>query len=98
MKLTIFSIDEADGYAKMDFLKEIDLMKNVGHHRNLVNMLACCVRADPPLLILEFMVNGDLLKYLRKHRNQVGYVHRVRHKFHYSFSYVLLALFKDITW
>mgnify|MGYP001795546316 CR=1 FL=1 len=48
------------------------MMRNVGHHRNIVNMIACCVKADPPLLIMEFVAYGDLQKYLRKHRDKVN--------------------------
>ena len=64
--------EEADPDDKMEFMREIDLMKNVGVHRNIVNMLACCVRTDPPLLIMEYVAYGDLLKYLRQRRDRVS--------------------------
>ena len=51
-------------------------MKNVGVHKHKVNMLACCVRADPPLLIMEYVGYGDLLRYLRQRRDRVT-VHTV---------------------
>ena len=66
------STEDTNPDDKMEFMREIDLMKNVGVHRNIVNMLACCVRADPPLLIMEYVAYGDLLKYLRQRRDRVS--------------------------
>ena len=46
-------------------------MKEVGCHRNIVNMLGCCISVEPMYLVVEYLANGDLLNYLRKKRNQV---------------------------
>lgn len=46
-------------------------MKEVGSHRNIVNMLGCCISVEPMYLVVEYLANGDLLNYLRKRRNQV---------------------------
>ncbi|KAL9953559.1 hypothetical protein ACROYT_G040995 [Oculina patagonica] len=63
--------EEADNEQKKEFLKEIQLMKEVGSHRNIVNMLGCCTSVEPMYLVVEYLANGDLLNYLRKRRNQV---------------------------
>ncbi|XP_078349463.1 uncharacterized protein LOC144634385 [Oculina patagonica] len=63
--------EEADDEQKKEFLKEIQLMKKVGSHRNIVNMLGCCTSVEPMYLVVEYLANGDLLNYLRKRRNQV---------------------------
>ena len=46
-------------------------MKEVGVHRNIVNMLGCCTRVEPMYLVVEYVSHGDLLNYLRKRRDQV---------------------------
>jgi len=54
-----------------DFLEEILLMKQIGYHQNILNLLACCTMTSPMFLVVEFAKNGDLLNYLRKRREQV---------------------------
>jgi len=54
-----------------DFLEEIQLMKQIGYHQNILNLLACCTMTNPVFLVVEFAKNGDLLHYLRKTRQQV---------------------------
>ncbi|XP_020898230.1 receptor-type tyrosine-protein kinase FLT3, partial [Exaiptasia diaphana] len=62
--------DMADAEQTREFLKEIQLMKDVGSHRNIVNMLGCGTLSDPMFLIVEYLPNGDLLHYLRKRRGK----------------------------
>ena len=54
-----------------DFLNEINLMKRVGYHANIVNMMGCCTTKEPMFLIVEYVAYGDLLHYLRQRRNKV---------------------------
>ena len=54
-----------------EFLEEIQLMKQIGYHLNILNLLACCTMTNPMFLVVEFAKNGDLLQYLRKRRQQV---------------------------
>ena len=54
-----------------EFLEEILLMKQIGYHPNILNLLACCTVTKPMFLVVEFAKNGDLLDYLRKRREQV---------------------------
>ncbi|GMR51921.1 hypothetical protein PMAYCL1PPCAC_22116, partial [Pristionchus mayeri] len=58
----------ADSSAEREFRDEIDLMKKIGYHERLVNLLACVTQSEPILLITEFCSNGDLLEFLRKRR------------------------------
>jgi len=51
-----------------DFHDEISLMKKIGYHKNIVNMIGCCTVRQPLCLIVEFMHNGNLLHYLRDGR------------------------------
>jgi len=70
--LYVFALlDGATEEQMQDFLEEIQLMKQIGYHRNILNLLACCTMTNPMFLVVEFAKNGDLLNYLRKTRQQV---------------------------
>ncbi|GMR55196.1 hypothetical protein PMAYCL1PPCAC_25391, partial [Pristionchus mayeri] len=60
--------ETADSLAERDFISEIDLMKTIGYHERLVNILACVTLTEPILLILEYCANGDLLTFMREKR------------------------------
>ncbi|XP_031550238.1 tyrosine kinase receptor Cad96Ca-like [Actinia tenebrosa] len=64
--------DTADSGEKQELLKEINLMKKLGSHRNIVNFLFCCTTSEPNFLVVEFLPKGDLLKYLRTNRHRVS--------------------------
>jgi len=66
------SLDSTDKEAKDQLLEEIELMKSIGSHRNVVNMLGCWVKSDPIFLLLEYVPYGDLQHWLRKKRIQVS--------------------------
>ena len=61
----------ADSDQRREFLEEIQLMKAVGSHKNIVNMLGCCTVEEPMFLLVEYIPYGDLLHYLRKRRGKV---------------------------
>ncbi|VDN07934.1 unnamed protein product [Thelazia callipaeda] len=56
----------ADQLSKSEFLREISLMKTLGYHERLVNMLACITETEPYCLVVEYCSDGDLLHFLRK--------------------------------
>lgn len=47
---------------------EIDMMKDIGYHRHVVSMLACCTRTQHLALVMEFIPFGNLQGFLKKHR------------------------------
>ena len=55
-----------------DFREEIMLMKSIGYHKNIVNLIGCSTLNKPLCLIVEYMPHGDLLYYLRKRRTKVS--------------------------
>ena len=58
---------------EQDFLQEIDLMKSIGFHKNIVNLIGASTQMKPLCLVLEYMPYGDLLHYLRKKRTHVSF-------------------------
>ncbi|KJH49621.1 protein tyrosine kinase [Dictyocaulus viviparus] len=55
-----------DDVSRGEFLREIGLMKSLGYHERLVNMLACITESEPLCLIMEYCNDGDLLRFLRE--------------------------------
>ncbi|XP_078588791.1 tyrosine kinase receptor Cad96Ca-like isoform X2 [Branchiostoma floridae x Branchiostoma japonicum] len=66
--VAIKTLRTGDQKAQEDFVKEQRVMSKL-HHGQLVRMLGCCTASDPLFLIMEYMENGDLGKFLRKHHD-----------------------------
>ncbi|XP_078660673.1 tyrosine kinase receptor Cad96Ca-like isoform X1 [Branchiostoma floridae x Branchiostoma belcheri] len=66
--VAIKTLRTEDQKAQDDFVKEQRVMSKL-HHDQLVRMLGCCTTSDPLLLIMEYMENGDLAKFLRKNHD-----------------------------
>ncbi len=76
-KLHIFSIiASADGNERMDFLKEIDIVKRISERTSphVVNMIGCVTVQEPLCLVIEYVEHGDLLTYLRLNRKKVNWL------------------------
>ncbi|CAI9276272.1 unnamed protein product [Lactuca saligna] len=56
--------------AKEDFESEVRVLTNV-HHRNLIRLLGCCNEGPELLLVLEYMENGSLEKFLYGERKGI---------------------------
>ena len=55
---------------RAEFLREINLMKTIGHHHHVVSMIGCCTLSEPVSLLVEHLPYGDLLHFLRNYRHQ----------------------------
>lgn len=79
-------IDEADGWTavaiktlkpgsnaenRLDFLAESETMKRFDH-KNIVQLFAVCLQAEPLYAIMEYMLYGDLKTYLLARRHLVN--------------------------
>ncbi|XP_073246813.1 platelet-derived growth factor receptor beta-like [Porites lutea] len=67
-------LENAGEEEKRQFLQEIDLMKDVGSHRNILSILGFWIRSEPIMLIMEYVPHGDLLQWLRNKRQQIKLV------------------------
>ena len=63
----------ASGSERLDFIKEIELMKKIanGNNSHVVNMVGCITVQEPLCLVTEFVKHGDLQTFLRACRKQV---------------------------
>ncbi|KAL4713624.1 hypothetical protein ACJJTC_017665 [Scirpophaga incertulas] len=55
---------------KQELLHEIYIMQKIGTHPNVVTLLGCCTEQEPFLLIMEYVMCGKLLTYLRERRSR----------------------------
>ncbi|KAI8508970.1 hypothetical protein Bbelb_128180 [Branchiostoma belcheri] len=67
-KGTVNLDDGADEAARRDFQQEVDIMRHVGYHPNIINLLGTCDHQGQQYMALELAGNGDLKKYLRTSR------------------------------
>ncbi len=51
-----------------NFIKELEIMKSVGKHENIMNLLGCCTKGGPLYVIIEYAKHGNLRNYLRSQR------------------------------
>ena len=69
--LLLRATDGADERTRQDFLQEIELMKTIGTHPNIVSMVGCVTQGEPLCLIVEHMTQGDLLHFLARCRHRM---------------------------
>ena len=64
-------IDDASEEQKEEFLQEIEQMKLLGAHQNIVSLVGCCTLQEHKFLVMEYVPFGDLLQWLRRMRRSV---------------------------
>ncbi|KAK2187383.1 hypothetical protein NP493_167g01010 [Ridgeia piscesae] len=60
--------DDATDRELADLIQEMEVMKIIGRHRNILNLLGCCTQDGPIYVIVEYAPNGNLRDFLRKRR------------------------------
>ncbi|XP_020288431.1 fibroblast growth factor receptor homolog 1-like isoform X2 [Pseudomyrmex gracilis] len=57
----------------LDLVSEMEMMKMIGKHVNIINLLGACTQNGPLYVIVEFAPHGNLRDFLRDHRPSSGY-------------------------
>lgn len=52
----------------MDLVSEMEMMKMIGKHINIINLLGCCTQNGPLYVVVEYAPHGNLRDFLRQHR------------------------------
>ena len=65
-------LDDSTSEQKEEFLREIEQMKLLGSHQNIVSLVGCCTLQEHKFLVIEYVPYGDLLQWLRRERRSVG--------------------------
>jgi hypothetical protein len=50
----------------MDLVSEMEMMKMIGKHINIINLLGCCTQDGPLYVVVEFAPHGNLRDFLRQ--------------------------------
>ncbi|RWS01419.1 Fibroblast growth factor receptor 3-like protein, partial [Dinothrombium tinctorium] len=56
-----------------DLVSEMEVMKKIGKHINIINLLGCCTQNGPLFVIVEYAPHGNLRDFLRTYRPSSGY-------------------------
>lgn len=67
LKVIWFSEGHTDA-EMMALVSEMEMMKMIGKHVNIINLLGCCTQDGPLYVIVEYAPNGNLREFLRNHR------------------------------
>uniref|UniRef100_A0A8C4T1H5 Fibroblast growth factor receptor 2 n=1 Tax=Erpetoichthys calabaricus TaxID=27687 RepID=A0A8C4T1H5_ERPCA len=51
-----------------DLVSEMEMMKMIGKHKNIINLLGACTQDGPLYVIVEYASKGNLREYLRARR------------------------------
>ncbi|XP_076099206.1 uncharacterized protein LOC143068793 isoform X1 [Mytilus galloprovincialis] len=78
--------DSAPLSYKEDLLAEINLMKRIGAHPNIVSMLGACTLSEPIALAMEYIPFGNLQMFLKKCRMEGDFTKRVGHPTEVTYS------------
>lgn len=52
----------------MDLVSEMEMLKVIGKHMNIINLLGCCTQNGPLYVLVEYAQYGNLRDFLRKNR------------------------------
>ncbi|CAH3147638.1 unnamed protein product, partial [Porites evermanni] len=63
-------LDNPSAAQKEEFQFEIEQMKQLGSHPNVVSLVGCCTLQEEKFLVIEYVPFGDLLTWLRCRRNR----------------------------
>ncbi|XP_022808910.1 fibroblast growth factor receptor 2-like [Stylophora pistillata] len=64
-------LETRTGEGKRQLLQEIEIMREIGFHKNVLTMLGFWVKSEPIYLVMEYLPYGDLLQWLRSQRKQI---------------------------
>lgn len=65
--------ENANEKEKSDLISELQVMKMLEPHQNVVRLLGCCTDKEPIFLIMEYISKGKLQSYLRNSRAERYY-------------------------
>lgn len=60
--------DNASDKDLADLISEMEMMKLIGRHKNIINLLGVCTQEGPLYVIVEYAAKGNLREFLRARR------------------------------
>lgn len=65
--------EDATDREMSDLMVEMEMMKIIRGHKNIINLLGCCTQSGPLYVIVEFAPHGNLRDFLRSRRPCTDY-------------------------
>ncbi|KAM7316150.1 hypothetical protein ACRRTK_024830 [Alexandromys fortis] len=60
--------DDANDQDLLDLVSEMEVMKAIGKHKNIINLLGACTQGGPLYVLMEYAAKGNLREFLRAQR------------------------------
>uniref|UniRef100_A0A2I2Y302 Fibroblast growth factor receptor n=1 Tax=Gorilla gorilla gorilla TaxID=9595 RepID=A0A2I2Y302_GORGO len=60
--------DDATDEDLSDLVSEMEMMKMIGKHKNVINLLGACTQGGPLYVLVEYAAKGNLREFLRARR------------------------------
>ncbi|KAK7795750.1 hypothetical protein U0070_025168 [Myodes glareolus] len=60
--------DDANDQDLLDLVSEMEMMKGIGKHKNIINLLGACTQGGPLFVLMEYAAKGNLRDFLRAQR------------------------------
>ncbi|XP_065217755.1 fibroblast growth factor receptor homolog 1-like isoform X1 [Planococcus citri] len=95
--------DDHNDTDMIDLVSEMELMKLIGNHPHVLQLLGCCSERGPFFVITEYAENGNLKTFLRKYLQQstkpsettlISYAHQIAQGMDYLAS--LKCIHRDL--
>ncbi|XP_065217235.1 fibroblast growth factor receptor 2-like [Planococcus citri] len=96
--------DDHNDTDMMDLVSEMEIMKLLGNHPNILRLIGCCSQRGPLYVITEYAQNGNLKNFLRKYLNEqsikpsettlISYAHQIAQGMDYLAS--LKCIHRDL--
>ena len=67
VEVAIKKTNHVDTSGSQQFVNEVEVLSQV-NHRNLVRLHGCCLETEVPMLVYEYVPNGNLLEHLQGQR------------------------------
>lgn len=61
----------------MDLVQELEVMKQFGKHKNVINLIGCMTLDGPFHVVVEYARHGNLKDFLRTHRPMNSFGSRI---------------------